>query len=118
MDRELLDLREWKKWCLTPVVRGLIANLTQVLWACLEVSVHLSGTNIINSSQKMNRWKSTTIECSFMNCKCFLLCWRMVGDANEDRYHHLNHFAIFGGGYRGGAVKIMDRLIKKFGDDG
>jgi fructosamine-3-kinase len=42
----------------------------------------------------------------------------MVGDANEDRYHHLNHFAIFGGGYRGSAVRIMDRLIKKFGNDG
>jgi hypothetical protein len=41
----------------------------------------------------------------------------MVGDANEDRYHYLNHFAIFGGGYRGGAVRIMDRLIKKFGND-
>jgi protein-ribulosamine 3-kinase len=41
-----------------------------------------------------------------------------VGDANEDRYHHLNHFTIFGGGYRGGAVGIMDRLIKKFGKDG
>ncbi|KAH7320258.1 fructosamine kinase [Stachybotrys elegans] len=30
-------------------------------------------------------------------------------------YHHLNHFAIFGGGYRGGAMSIMKRLISKYG---
>ncbi|KAF4462030.1 serine threonine kinase [Fusarium albosuccineum] len=29
-------------------------------------------------------------------------------------YHHLNHFAIFGGGYRGGAMSIMKRLIAKY----
>lgn len=35
--------------------------------------------------------------------------------ANEDtRYHHLNHFAMFGGGYRGGAMSIMKRLISKY----
>ena len=27
-------------------------------------------------------------------------------------YHHLNHWAIFGGGYRGGAVGIMRRLLR------
>ena len=30
-------------------------------------------------------------------------------------YHHLNHHAIFGGGYRGGAVSIMNDLWKKYG---
>ncbi|OAA67712.1 phosphotransferase enzyme family protein [Akanthomyces lecanii RCEF 1005] len=29
-------------------------------------------------------------------------------------YHHLNHFAMFGGGYRGGAMSIMKRLISKY----
>ncbi|KAJ4269554.1 hypothetical protein NW762_001221 [Fusarium torreyae] len=29
-------------------------------------------------------------------------------------YHHLNHFAIFGGGYRGGAMSIMRKLISKY----
>lgn len=36
--------------------------------------------------------------------------------ANEDRYHHLNHYAIFGVGYKGGAVSIMKKLVKKYGD--
>lgn len=31
-------------------------------------------------------------------------------------YHHLNHHAMFGGGYRSGAVGIMNRLIGKYGD--
>ncbi|CAG8007400.1 unnamed protein product [Penicillium salamii] len=30
-------------------------------------------------------------------------------------YHHLNHHAIFGGGYRSGAMAIMDGLIQKYG---
>ncbi|PHH89345.1 hypothetical protein CDD83_6219 [Cordyceps sp. RAO-2017] len=30
-------------------------------------------------------------------------------------YHHLNHFAIFGGSYRGGAMSIMKKLIAKYG---
>ncbi|KAF2731020.1 Ketosamine-3-kinase [Polyplosphaeria fusca] len=30
-------------------------------------------------------------------------------------YHHLNHYALFGGGYRSGAVSIMKSLIKKHG---
>lgn len=33
-----------------------------------------------------------------------------------NRYHHLNHFAIFGGGYRSGAMSIMRKLIAKYGD--
>ncbi|EAW08031.1 putative fructosamine kinase [Aspergillus clavatus NRRL 1] len=28
-------------------------------------------------------------------------------------YHHLNHHAIFGAGYRSGAVSIMEKLLKK-----
>lgn len=30
-------------------------------------------------------------------------------------YHHLNHYAIFGGGYKGGAMSIMRNLIRKYG---
>ncbi|KAL2140025.1 hypothetical protein VTI28DRAFT_4333 [Corynascus sepedonium] len=30
-------------------------------------------------------------------------------------YHHLNHYALFGGGYRGGAMSIMRKLISKYG---
>ncbi|CAD0109833.1 unnamed protein product [Aureobasidium uvarum] len=32
-------------------------------------------------------------------------------------YHHLNHHAMFGGGYKGGAVSIMSKLIEKYGKD-
>ena len=30
-------------------------------------------------------------------------------------YHHLNHFAMFGGGYRGGAVSMIKTLLQKYG---
>ncbi|KND94529.1 Ketosamine-3-kinase [Tolypocladium ophioglossoides CBS 100239] len=30
-------------------------------------------------------------------------------------YHHLNHFAMFGGGYRSGAMSLMKRLTAKYG---
>ncbi|KAK8094441.1 phosphotransferase enzyme family protein [Apiospora hydei] len=30
-------------------------------------------------------------------------------------YHHLNHWSMFGGGYRGGAMAIMKKLIAKYG---
>lgn len=30
-------------------------------------------------------------------------------------YHHLNHHALFGGGYRSGAVSIMKALLAKYG---
>ncbi|GAB1313660.1 hypothetical protein MFIFM68171_03870 [Madurella fahalii] len=30
-------------------------------------------------------------------------------------YHHLNHYALFGGGYRSGAMSIMRKLISKYG---
>ncbi|ETS73348.1 hypothetical protein PFICI_14953 [Pestalotiopsis fici W106-1] len=42
-------------------------------------------------------------------------------DEWEDRvalyelYHHLNHWAMFGGGYKSGAMSIMKRLISKYG---
>jgi fructosamine-3-kinase len=32
-------------------------------------------------------------------------------------YHHLNHHALFGGGYRSGALRIMKDLIAKYGSD-
>ncbi|KAH0090532.1 Ketosamine-3-kinase, partial [Aureobasidium melanogenum] len=44
-------------------------------------------------------------------------------DEYEDRvalyelYHHLNHHAIFGGGYKSGAASIMSKLIGKYGKD-
>lgn len=31
-------------------------------------------------------------------------------------YHHLNHHAMFGGGYKSGAVSIMRNLISRYGD--
>ena len=31
------------------------------------------------------------------------------------RYHHLNHWALFGGGYKDGAMSIMKRLHSKYG---
>ncbi|KAL1648338.1 hypothetical protein SLS58_002091 [Diplodia intermedia] len=30
-------------------------------------------------------------------------------------FHHLNHHALFGGGYRSGAVSIMEKLLRKYG---
>ncbi|PSN70508.1 Ketosamine-3-kinase [Corynespora cassiicola Philippines] len=30
-------------------------------------------------------------------------------------YHHLNHYALFGGGYRSGAASIMKSLVRKYG---
>ncbi|KAJ4373767.1 Mitochondrial distribution and morphology protein 12 [Neocucurbitaria cava] len=44
-------------------------------------------------------------------------------DEYEDRvklyelYHHLNHYALFGGGYKSGAVSIMRTLLKKYASD-
>ncbi|KAJ2895599.1 uncharacterized protein MKZ38_006311 [Zalerion maritima] len=29
-------------------------------------------------------------------------------------YHHLNHYALFGGSYKGGAMSLMSRLINKY----
>ena len=49
-----------------------------------------------------------------MNCKYSLL-HRGVSRFNKERYHHLNHYCIFGGGYKGGAERIMDNLLSKYG---
>jgi protein-ribulosamine 3-kinase len=35
-----------------------------------------------------------------------------------ESYHHLNHWAIFGAGYRDGAVAILARLVAKYGGGG
>ncbi|PNS19627.1 Mediator of RNA polymerase II transcription subunit 19 [Sphaceloma murrayae] len=32
-------------------------------------------------------------------------------------YHHLNHYALFGGGYKSSAVGIMKRLLSKYGSE-
>lgn len=32
-----------------------------------------------------------------------------------ESYHHLNHYAIFGGGYKGGAIGLLSPLVKKYG---
>jgi protein-ribulosamine 3-kinase len=45
-------------------------------------------------------------------------------DEYEDRvklyelYHHLNHYAMFGGSYKSGAVSIMNSLVRKYGEGG
>ncbi|OAL05655.1 Ketosamine-3-kinase [Phaeosphaeriaceae sp. SRC1lsM3a] len=45
-------------------------------------------------------------------------------DEYEDRvklyelYHHLNHYAMFGGSYKSGATSIMRALVKKYGGEG
>lgn len=33
-----------------------------------------------------------------------------------ESYHHLNHYAIFGGGYKSGAIRILKGLLKRYGD--
>nr|KAK5450419.1 hypothetical protein LTR18_000435 [Exophiala xenobiotica] len=33
-----------------------------------------------------------------------------------ESYHHLNHWAIFGGGYKSGAVGLLEGLLRKYGD--
>ena len=35
-----------------------------------------------------------------------------------ESYHHLNHWAIFGGGYRSGAIGILKGLVRKYGERG
>ena len=32
-----------------------------------------------------------------------------------ESYHHLNHYSIFGGGYKSGAMGILERLNRKYG---
>ena len=34
-----------------------------------------------------------------------------------EAYHHLNHYAIFGGGYKGGALRLLEGLVRKYGKD-
>ena len=45
---------------------------------------------------------------------CSSLC-RITAQTDRDRYHQLNHHALFGGGYRSGAVSLMKKLIRKYG---
>jgi len=33
-----------------------------------------------------------------------------------ESYHHLNHWAIFGGGYKSGAMGLLKGLVRKYGD--
>ena len=33
-----------------------------------------------------------------------------------ESYHHLNHYAIFGGSYKSGALSILNGLIRKYGE--
>jgi len=58
--------------------------------------------------------RSGRIELSCMNCEYLTLMGERVR-VDENRYHHLNHYSIFGGGYRGGAVRIMKSLCSKYG---
>ena len=32
-----------------------------------------------------------------------------------EAYHHLNHYSMFGGGYKAGAVQMLNSLVKKYG---
>lgn len=55
-----------------------------------------------------------------MSCESFLL---FLGEARglltaAGRYHRLNHWVLFGGGYRGGALRIMKELIAEYGGGG
>lgn len=49
----------------------------------------------------------------------YVFSWPQFNFANQSdtrcRYHHLNHFAMFGGGYQSGAMSIMKKLISKYG---
>ncbi|EXJ91477.1 hypothetical protein A1O3_00025 [Capronia epimyces CBS 606.96] len=33
-----------------------------------------------------------------------------------ESYHHLNHYAIFGGSYKSGAMSLLNGLLRKYGD--
>lgn len=43
--------------------------------------------------------------------------WAWVGGVADGflRYHYLNHYAIFGGGYGQSALSIMKHLCRKYG---
>ena len=45
----------------------------------------------------------------YLPCTLMLKTLSFVG-----RYHHLNHYSLFGGSYKSGAVSIMNRLLKKY----
>lgn len=58
------------------------------------------------------------IECGCTSCKlCFIIGFHLYKANFFARYHHLNHHAIFGGGYRSGAMSIMQKLVRKYGKD-
>lgn len=50
-----------------------------------------------------------------MNCKQRPFDTYMYRILTFPRYHHLNHYAMFGGGYRSGATSMMKGLIHRFG---
>ena len=52
-----------------------------------------------------------------MNCELFL-SFECAGRITLSRYHHLNHYSIFGGGYRSGAVSLMRSLLDKYREGG
>jgi hypothetical protein len=56
---------------------------------------------------------------SSMNCTSdAVACGREGCFIDHDgSYHHLNHYALFGGGYRDGAMSIMRKLHRKYGQD-
>ena len=54
--------------------------------------------------------------------ECFQLCPKSEPvEEYDDRiklyesYHHLNHYSMFGGGYKSGAVGLLKPLLKKYG---
>lgn len=69
----------------------------------------------------MNLLMSGRIDVLCMNCKsCDMTSWKLLAffaNLIGDRYHHLNHYAMFGGGYKGGAMSLMRRLLGKYGKE-
>lgn len=64
---------------------------------------------------------SGMIGSSCMNCKskCHGGRWEEVFLIKStdvvSRYHHLNHYALFGGSYKNGGTVIMKELLSKYG---
>jgi len=57
------------------------------------------------------------MSCEFLRLVAVLYSTCSFSANNHGRYHHLNHHALFGGGYRSGAISIMKRLISKYGPE-
>lgn len=59
-------------------------------------------------------WISTSCE-HFLKLSADFVCLFADLISLKCRYHYLNHYAIFGGGYRGTAMSIMKKLYRNHG---